>query len=119
VLGGHQYNVAAGDAWLRETLPIIMDSNTWNDPAERSAIFLTFDEDYNNISLGIGNEGNHIVTVVIPSPGAVAAGMRGEAFVADDRYDHYSLLRTIEDSLGLPPLTNNDRYAQPMNEFWV
>jgi hypothetical protein len=119
VLGGHQYNVAAGDAWLRETLPIIMDSNTWNDPTERSAIFLTFDEDYNNISLGIGNEGNHIVTVVIPSPGAVAAGMRGEAFVADDRYDHYSLLRTIEDSLGLPPLTNNDRYAQPMNEFWV
>jgi hypothetical protein len=119
VLGGHQYNVAAGDAWLQETLPIIMDSNTWNDPTEKSAIFLTFDEDYNNISLGIGNEGNHIVTVVIPSPGAVAAGMRGGAFVADDRYDHYSLLRTIEDSLGLPPLTNNDRYAQPMNEFWV
>jgi hypothetical protein len=118
-LGGHQYNVAAGDAWLRETLPIIMDSNTWNNPTEKSAIFLTFDEDYNNISLGIGNEGNHIVTVVIPSPGAVASGMQGEPFVADDRYDHYSLLRTIEDSLGLPPLTNNDRYAQPMNEFWV
>lgn len=118
-LGGHQYNVAAGDAWLRETLPIITDSNTWNDPTQKSAIFLTFDEDYNNISLGIGNEGNHIVTVVIPSPGAVAGGMRGGAFVADDRYDHYSLLRTIEDSLGLPPLTNNDRYAQPMNEFWM
>lgn len=118
-LGGHQYNVAAGDEWLKETLPIITDSNTWNDPTQKSAIFLTFDEDYNNISLGIGNEGNHIVTVVIPSPGAVASGMRGGAFVADDRYDHYSLLRTIEDSLGLPPLTNNDRYAQPMNEFWT
>jgi hypothetical protein len=118
-LGGHQYNVAAGDAWLQETLPVIMDSNTWNDPTQKSAIFLTFDEDYNNISLGIGNEGNHIVTVVIPSPGAVASGMRGGAFVADDRYDHYSLLRTIEDSLGLPPLTDNDRYAQPMNEFWT
>ena len=118
-LGGHQYNVAAGDEWLKETLPIITESNTWNDPTQKSAIFLTFDEDYNNISLGIGNEGNHIVTVVIPSPGAVASGMRGGAFVADDRYDHYSLLRTIEDSLGLPPLTNNDRYAQPMNEFWT
>ncbi|WP_235009647.1 alkaline phosphatase family protein [Mycobacterium sp. 3519A] len=118
-LGGHQYNVAAGDRWLAETLPIIMDSNTWNDPNERSAIFLTFDEDYNNISLGIGNDGNHIVTVVIPSPGAVAGGMRAGAFIADDRYDHYSLLRTIEDSLGLPPLTNNDRYAYPMNEFWT
>jgi hypothetical protein len=119
VLGGHQYNVAAGDAWLRQTLPIITDSNTWNDPDERSAIFLTFDEDYNNISLGIGNEGNHIVTVVIPSPGAVASGMRCGAFIADDRYDHYSLLRTIEESLDLPALTNNDEFAHPMNEFWM
>jgi hypothetical protein len=119
VLGGHQYNVAAVDAWLQDTLPIIMNSPTWNDPAEKSAIFLTFDEDYNNISLGIGNQGNHIVTIVIPSPGAVAGGMRGGAFIADDRYDHYSLLRTIEESLDLPLLTDNDEFARPMNEFWV
>jgi len=115
----HQYNVAAGDAWLQDTLPMIMDAPVWNDPNQKSAIFLTFDEDYNNISLGIGNQGNHIVTVVIPSPGAVANGMRGGHFVADDYNNHYSLLRTIEDSLGLPPLTNNDRYAQPMNEYWL
>jgi hypothetical protein len=119
VLGGHQYNVAAGDAWLQEELPVILNSPVWNDPTQKSAIFLTFDEDYNNISLGIGNEGNHIVTVVIPSPGAVASGMREGHFVADDYNNHYSLLRTIEDSLGLPPLTNNDRFAQPMNEYWV
>jgi hypothetical protein len=25
----------------------------------------------------------------------------------------------IEDSLGLPSLTNNDKYAAPMNEFWT
>jgi hypothetical protein len=25
----------------------------------------------------------------------------------------------IEDSLGLPSLTNNDAYAAPMNEFWT
>jgi len=115
----HQYNVRAGDEWLQDTLPDIMNSPVWNDHTQKSAIFLTFDEDYNNISLGIGNQGNHIVTVVIPSPGAVASGMRGGHFVADDYNNHYSLLRTIEDSLGLPPLTNNDRYAQPMNEYWV
>jgi hypothetical protein len=119
VLGGHQYNVRAGDEWLQDTLPVILNSPVWNDPTQKSAIFLTFDEDYNNISLGIGNQGNHIVTVVIPSPGAVAAGMRGGHFVADDYNNHYSLLRTIEDSLGLPRLTNNDRFAQPMNEYWV
>ena len=119
VLGGHQYNVAAGDEWLQGEVPVIMNSPVWQDPTQKSAIIVTFDEDYNNISLGIGNQGNHIVTVVIPSPGAVASGMRGGHFIADDYNNHYSLLRTIEDSLGLPPLTNNDKYAQPMNEYWL
>jgi hypothetical protein len=117
-LGGQQFDVKSGDEWLKSTVPVILNSAVWNDPSERSAIFLTFDEDNNNVSLGIGNQGNHVVMVVIPSPGAVAAGMRGGPFVVGDRYDHYSLLRTIEESLGLPPLTNNDKYAQPMNEFW-
>ncbi len=115
----HQYNVKAGDEFLQSTLPIIFNSAVWQDPTQKSAIFLTFDEDFNNISWGIGNQGNHVVMVVIPSPGAVAAGMRGGAFTANDYYNHYSLQRTIEESLGLPPLTNNDKYAQPMNEFWT
>ncbi len=115
----HQYNVKAGDEWLQGEVPVIMNSPVWQDPTQKSAIVVTFDEDNNNISLGIGNQGNHIVTVVIPSPGAVNAGMRSGHFVADDYNNHYSLLRTIEDSLGLPPLTNNDRYAEPMNEYWL
>lgn len=114
-----QYNVAAGDAFLQATIPTIYNSAVWNDPIQSSAIFLTFDEDNNNISFGFGNEGNHVVMVVIPSPGAVAAGMRGGAFAAGDYYNHYSLQRTIELSLGVQPLTNNDGYAQPMNEFWT
>ncbi len=121
----HQYNVAAGDAWLDDQVSTIMESETWNDPNTKSAIFITFDEDYNNITTGVGNEGNHVVMIVIPSPGAAyhpvtnPHGMRTGAFVADDHYNHYSLQRTIEDSLGIDPLTNNDKYAQPMNEFWV
>ncbi|HEX4559921.1 MAG TPA: alkaline phosphatase family protein [Mycobacterium sp.] len=118
-LTNHQYNVAAGDAWLQDNIPVIMNSPVWNDPTQKSAIVITFDEDYNNISLGIGNQGNNVVTVVIPSPAAVSGGMRGGHFVADDYNNHYSLLRTIEDSLRLPPLTNNDRFAAPMNDYWV
>ncbi|MDT5331657.1 MAG: hypothetical protein QOF31_2954 [Mycobacterium sp.] len=114
----HQYNVKAGDDWLQGPLSTIMDSPTWQAPTQRSAIFVTFDEDYNNITTGVGNEGNHIVMVVIPSQGALDSGMRPGHFVADDHNNHYSLLRTIEDSLNLLPLTNNDQFAQPMNEFW-
>ena len=114
----HQYNVAAGDQFMQEQLSTIMNSDTW--ATTKSAIFLTFDEDFDNISLGIGNEGNHVVTVVIPSPAAIASGgMRGGAFVASDYYNHYSLQRTIELALGLTNVTKNDLYAQPMNEFWV
>ena len=115
----HQYNVAAGDEFLQGPLTTIFNSPTWQDPTQRSVIVVTFDEDYNNITTGVGNEGNHIVTVVIPSQGAIDAGMREGHFVADDHYNHYSLLRTIEDSLGLAPLTNNDKFAYPMNEFWL
>ena len=111
--------VAAGDTFLQDTLPIIMNSPVWQDPTQKSAIFITWDEDYNNLPLGIGNQGNHVSMIVIPSPGAVASGMRAGPFVAIGYYNHYSLLRTIEDALGLPPLTNNDKYAQPMNEFWT
>ena len=115
----HQYNVKAGDEWLQGPLTTIMNSPTWQGPTQRSAIFVTFDEDYNNITTGVGNEGNHIVMIVIPSQGAVDSGMReGHFVVADDHNNHYSLLRTIEDSLYLLPLTNNDEFAQPMNEFW-
>ena len=118
----HQYNVAAGDQFVQQELSTIMNSETWKH--SKSAILLTFDEDYNNISWGIGNEGNHVVTVVIPSPDAVASlsnpdGMKGGAFVASDYYNHYSLQRTIELALGLTNVTKNDLYAQPMNEFWV
>lgn len=120
-LGGHQYNVAAGDVWLQDTIGVIFNSASWQDPNQRSAIFLTFDEDYNNLSTGNGNQGNHVVTVVIPSPGAVgttAGTMKGGGFIVDDHYNHYSLMRTVEEALGLPPLTNNDKYAVPMNGFW-
>ena len=113
----HQYNVKALDAYLAETVPTIMNSNAWKSD-EASVIVVTFDEDNNNTSLGFGNEGNHIITVVIPNEAAIKAGWKGGAFTASNQYNHYSLLRTIEDSLGLPTLTTNDQFAAPMNEFW-
>jgi Phosphoesterase family len=109
----HQYNIRAGDQFLAATLPTILNSPAFQ--TQRTAIFITWDEDYDNLYLGIGNEGNHIPMIVIPSPNS---GMRQGHFVAVNYNNHYSLLRTIEDSLQLPRLTNNDRFAQPMNEYW-
>jgi hypothetical protein len=112
-LTNHQYNVAAADKFLQQTISTIMSSPSWQ--TQKDAIFITFDEDYNNLSLGIDNQGNNVPMIVIPSPNS---GMLQGHFVVSDYANHYSLLRTIEDALGLPPLTANDEFAQPMNGFW-
>lgn len=115
----HQYNVAALDNYLAETVPTIMNSNAWKSD-EASVIIVTFDEDNNNLSLGFGNEGNHIVTVVIPNQAAIDSGMRAGHFLATDQYNLYSVLHLIEEALNLPgQLTQNDTFAAPMNEFWT
>jgi hypothetical protein len=101
----------------------IENSPTWNDPTEKDAIIITFDEDNNNLSLGFGNDGNNVPMIVIPNQDAVTAGgMQSGHFTTDAYYNEYSLMATIEDTLGpagtLDPLTANDMYAQPMNAFW-
>ena len=68
-------------------------------------LIVTFDE-------GRGwRHGNHIYTVVHGErviPGSVS----------DDRYDHYSLLRTIEEVLGLGTLGQGDSKASPITGIW-
>jgi Phosphoesterase family len=119
-----QYNVAAGDQYLQQTISTIENSPTWTDPNEKDAIIITWDEDNNNLSLGFGNEGNNVPMIVIPNEDAVTnGGMESGPFTTDAYYNEYSLMATLEDTLSptpgtLAPLTDNDMYAPPMNAFW-
>jgi hypothetical protein len=123
-LTDHQYNVAAGDQFVQQEISTIENSALWTDPTQKDAIIITFDEDNNNLSLGFGNDGNHVPMIVIPNQDAVTAGgMQSGHFTTDDYYNQYSLMATIEDALRsapgtLAPLTANDMYAPPMNAFW-
>jgi hypothetical protein len=62
--------------------------------------------------------------IVIPNQGAVTlGGMQSGHFVTNSYYNQYGLMATLEDALSptpgaLAPLTANDMYAQPMNDFW-
>lgn len=49
----------------------IFSSPTWGHSETADRLHVTFDEDFNNLSLGSGNEGNHVVLAVIPHSGAV------------------------------------------------
>jgi hypothetical protein len=127
-LTDHQYNVEAADQFAQQQVTAIENSPTWTDPGSKDAIIITFDEDNNNLSLGIGNEGNNVPMIIIPNGGAEASGMESGPFTTDQYANEYSLMATIEDALRgnalptvtdpLAPLTDNDMYAPPMNAFW-
>jgi len=116
-LTNHQYNVAAGDAFVQQQVQTIEASPTWNS-SQSDVIYITMDEDSNNLSLGFGNEGNHVVMIAIPNQAAIDAGMQPGPYVVNGYGDEYGLMSTIEYNMGLPPLTANDTYAQPFNGLW-
>jgi hypothetical protein len=102
--------VAAGDAWLSRTLPQIFRSPAWT--GQRSLLIVSWDE---GRAKAYGPDyPNHVAAYVLGSQGTVKS-----AYSSTVRYTDYSLGRTIEDALGLRPLTSNDRYAVPLGDVWT
>ena len=93
----HNCSVAAGDAWLKANVPKILASPAFT--RERSLLVITFDE---------GDAADNVVPCVF-----AGSAVRGHT-VSSTAFTHYSLLRTIEDAWGLPPLTTNDARASSM-----
>lgn len=94
----HDCSVFAGDAWLRQEVPLIMASNAWKS---NGVLFITWDEDD-------GSTDNSVLTLVI-RPGA-------KHVVSQHEYTHYSLLATIEDLLGVSRL-GKAAQASPMTDL--
>jgi phosphatidylinositol-3-phosphatase len=81
----HDCSVATGDAWLSNFLPTILSSSEYQSGS--TAVFVTWDEDN-------GSEGNRVATLVL-SPATPVAARSATAF------NHYSMLRTTEELLGI------------------
>jgi len=79
--------VAQSDAWLRETVPMIMGSQAY---LQGGAIFITWDE---------GSSGNEPIGMMVISPFA-----KGYGYSNWTRYDHGSLLRTVQEIFNVFPL---------------
>jgi hypothetical protein len=98
---GHDTGVKFASMWMeREFSPLI------NNPVFASNVLLivTFDEDD---SMG----DNHIYTVLF-GQGVTPGSTSGE------RYNHYSILRTIEDAWKLGSLGKGDASAKPISGIW-
>jgi len=94
----HDCSVATGDDWLKQTVEEITRSSAWK---HSGVLFITWDEDDSSAS-------NQVLTLVVtPSLGHRASNRA---------YDHYSLLATIEDIMGVGRL-GHAAEAQPMNDL--
>ena len=82
----HDCPLSTADAWLKNLVPRILDSPAWKDGG---VLFITFDE-----ADGQDRQANRVATLVIAP--SVVPGTRSSV-----PHTHYSLLRTVQDGLGL------------------
>jgi hypothetical protein len=83
--GTHDCPVSTGDAWLKSWFAKIVATQAYT--SGRTVVFLTWDEDDASAS-------NHIATIVVSA--STRAGTRSAT-----AFDHYSLLKTTEQLLGI------------------
>jgi phospholipase C len=95
----HDGTIAQGDAWLAANVPAILNSPAYQ--AGTVALFITWDEGEggksNDCATNTADIGCHVATLVV-SP-STAAGTQSSTL-----FNHYSLLETTEQILGLPAL---------------
>ncbi|MFE0461375.1 alkaline phosphatase family protein [Kitasatospora sp. NPDC058965] len=96
----HDCSVSTGDTWIKTNLSAYA---TWAQ-THNSLLVVTFDEDN-------GSNGNHIATVVYGQH--VAAGSSATA-----TYNHYGVLRTLEDLAGLTSHAGNAATASDITGIW-
>ena len=94
---GHDCSTSVADTWLSQTVPAILNSNAWQDGG---MLVITWDEGEDSA--------NSVLTLIVrPNP----ANHRSAK-----PYDHYSLLATIEDQLGVSRL-GQAAQATPMTDL--
>lgn len=94
---GHDCSSAVADAWLSQTVPTILNSNAWQDGG---MLVITWDE---------GEDSANSVLTLIVRPDPVT-------HKSAKAYNHYSLLATIEDLLGVARL-GQAAQATPMTDL--
>jgi len=103
--------ISAGDTYVGDTVNAITASKTWTQG--RNAIVITWDEDDFSDSgqpgtgcCGTNVGGGHVATIVITN--------KGKSPITDGTaYNHYSLLRSMEDAFGLRCLAHACDNAVP------
>lgn len=100
---GHDTGLAHASRWLKGLLDPLL-----KDPAfmKGTLIIVTFDESADQSA----DADNHIYTVFL--------GPMVKQRDVPDNYNHYNVLRTVEENFGLCALGNGDASARPIVDIW-
>jgi phospholipase C len=108
----HNGTVEDGDRWLAHNLPTILRSAEYTRGT--MAVFITWDEGEggtsDNCATNTTDVGCHVAALVV-SPSTPAGARSGKLF------NHYSLLSTAEQLLGLPKLGEAASYPSMVSAF--
>src|SRR5438876_9453190 len=99
----HDCTPSVGSAYLQAIVPSILSSNVFT--TQKAVLLITYDEGHDTCC---------------PDPiYTVFAGSRAKTNYSSGTttYDHYSILKTVENNWGLASLTSNDGGASSMAEF--
>ncbi|KAI0155344.1 phosphoesterase family-domain-containing protein [Xylariaceae sp. FL1272] len=98
---GHDTDITTAGSWAGRFLPPLLDNTNFN--SDRTLIVLTFDESENYLAE------NRVMAVLLGS--AIPDDKIGTT--DSTKYNHYSLLKTVEDNWSLGDLGENDVSATP------
>jgi len=102
---GHDTSATVAGAWVKKFLAESFPQKL----RQGTLVVVTFDESG-------GNSDNRIFTLFLGD--MIKPANQQDPNALAKRYTHYSVLRTIEENFGLPPLTENDRDAAPITDIW-
>ncbi len=102
---GHDTSAQVAGAWVKKFL----DDTFPQKLRQGTLVVVTFDESG-------GNADNRIYTLFLGD--MVKPANQQDSKKLAKFYNHYSVLRTIEDNFGLEPLTANDRSASAITDIW-
>ncbi len=102
---GHDTNVKTAGEWVKKFL----NDSFPEKLRQGTLVVVTFDESG-------GNSDNRIYTLFLGD--MVKPANQQDPKALAKFYNHYSVLRTIEDNFGLEPLSANDRAATAVTDIW-
>ncbi len=98
---GHDTDIDSAAQWLESFLGPLLENKKF---ASETLVVVTFDERH-------PDSDNHVYAVAV-GPGAKAGSVDGT------RYDHYSILRTVEENWSLGTLGRSDKNATWFSFLW-